>query len=118
MAAAVVESTKLYDLGPFFLSEVVLKTCTADQTENVAHGGPKGQAPIAVYTTVHTEADSHEVCSAARLPASDSLTNGTIAVVTSVENAGAITGAKFAVYALFAARADQTGATLYTSFTA
>ena len=118
MAAAVVESTTVRDLGPFFMSKVVLKTLTTAQTENVSHGGPKGEAPIAVFFAVETEATDQKLVACSRLPGSDSLTNGTVAIVASSEGGGSIAGAKVAVYCLFASRQNQTGTSLDNGFTA
>lgn len=118
MAAATVESTKLYDLGPFFLSEVVCTTMTVDIGVTVPHGGPKGEAPIAVYLTSSSAAVGDNGVMLTRIPSGDSTTNGTVDFVPHTEDGAALTaGTKARVYCLFASRANQTGEALYTSFT-
>lgn len=106
MAAATISGQYDVTFPGFLVRKIVVSSMTADQLEDVAHGGPSGCKASFVLPIVTTRATSGDPVSVSWERAGDSTANNTIRVRASVPVGGDITGAVVDLYIFFVAQAS------------
>lgn len=110
-AATAVEHHSVY----YLINYVDLTTIVPGETVTVTHGGPAYSNPFMVtFETQVSATNGSPVTGIERIVASDSSTNGTVAIKVKTETGGDLTGATVRVFFWFTAQQDGGGVTLNT----
>ncbi len=108
MAAATISNKKnLYNSEQEQVQEFLMSVMTADQAEDVTHGGPSGVAPYKVSYEIYTPATTGHIVTLEHHGASDDTSNNTVRLKPRVETGGDITGCVLKVWCHFIARSQN-----------